>query len=110
MEGNDDSSLDRTQFLLARLQELKAWQKDQEERLIRDQEEQMDQLACLPLNQIGLHTANLGDGNGNGIKGLDYANVNENVAWTDNIRRGKKNKFVSIYGHTIFGFFILFEK
>ena len=84
MEGNDDSSLDRTQFLLARLQELKAWQKDQEE--------QMDQLACLPLNQIGLHTANLGDGNGNGIKGLDYANVNENVAWTDNIRRGKTNR------------------
>ena len=90
VESNEDSSLDRTQFLLARLQELKAWQKDQEERLIRDQEEQMDQLACLPLNQIGLHTSNLGDGNGNGLKGLDYANVNENMAWTDNIRRGKE--------------------
>ena len=93
-ETNEDSSLDRTQFLLARLQELKAWQKDQEERLIRDQEEQMDQLACLPLSQINLHNANLGDGNGNGIKGFDYANVNENMAWTDNIRRGKENSLV----------------
>jgi len=31
-------------FLLARLQELKAWQAEQEERLMREQQEQMDQL------------------------------------------------------------------
>ena len=75
LESNDDS-LDRTQFLLARLQELKAWQRDQEERLLRDQEEQMDQVACIPINQLGLEAAN-------------YGIANENVGWTDNIRRGK---------------------
>ena len=76
LESNDDS-LDRTQFLLARLQELKAWQRDQEERLLRDQEEQMDQVACIPINQLGLEAAN-------------FAISNENVGWTDNIRRGKQ--------------------
>ena len=89
LEENDESGLDKTQFLLARLQELKAWQKDQEERLLRDQEEQMDQLACLPINQLGLHPTNLGEGNGNGTKGLEYGNVNENMAWADNYRKGK---------------------
>ena len=83
---DNDDSLDRTQFLLARLQELKAWQKDQEEKLLRDQEEQMDQLACLPINQLGINASNIIDNNAHGLRGLDYVNANENMAWAD-IRR-----------------------
>ena len=71
-ESNENESLDRTAFLLARLQELKAWQREQEQILLRDQEEQMEQIACFPLNQFG----------------LENVNANENFAWTDNIRRG----------------------
>ena len=81
----EDTSLDRTQFLLARLQELKAWQRDQEERLLRDQEEQMDQLSCLPINQFNPNS----DTNNHGLKVIEHANFNENMGWTDNIRRGK---------------------
>ena len=95
LASNDDSnradnedSLDRTQFLLARLQELKAWQKEQEEKLLRDQEEQMDQLACLPINQIGISANNISDLNAHGMRGLDYVNANENMAWA-NVRRSK---------------------
>ena len=83
---DNEDSLDRTQFLLARLQELKAWQKDQEEKLLRDQEEQMDQLACLPINQLGINANNVIDNNAHGMRGLDYVNANENMAWAD-IRR-----------------------
>ena len=86
---DNEDSLDRTQFLLARLQELKAWQKDQEEKLLRNQEEQMDQLACLPINQLGLSTGNISDINSHLMRGLDYVNANENMAWAD-IRKSKK--------------------
>lgn len=39
-----ENRMDQTGFLLQRLQELKAWQKEQEERLLREQEEQLDKL------------------------------------------------------------------
>ena len=39
-----EASLDQTGFLLQRLQDLKRWQKDQELRLLRDQQRQMDEL------------------------------------------------------------------
>ena len=86
--GDHEDSLDRTQFLLARLQELKAWQKDQEEKLLRDQEEQMDQLACLPTNQQGTNIVNVSDISNHGMRGLDYVNANDNMPWAD-IRRSK---------------------
>ena len=38
------NQLNESEFLLQRLQELKAWQAEQEERLLREQEEQVDQL------------------------------------------------------------------
>ena len=39
--GGGNASLDQTGFLLARLQELKAWQKEQEIKLLREQREEM---------------------------------------------------------------------
>jgi hypothetical protein len=42
MDSNPD--LDHTGFLLQRLQELKAWQREQEENLLREQDQQMEQL------------------------------------------------------------------
>ena len=82
-EPQNDSSLDRTTFLLARLQELKAWQRDQELRLLREQEEQMDQLACLPMNQVGMYPTNLIEGNSPRMRGIEHSNGNENFAWTE---------------------------
>lgn len=46
--GDAADSLDRTGFLLQRLQELKAWQREQEENLLREQELQMDRLVVDP--------------------------------------------------------------
>ena len=40
-DGGGNASLDQTGFLLARLQELKAWQKEQEIKLLREQREEM---------------------------------------------------------------------
>ncbi|XP_059090439.1 centromere protein J-like [Tigriopus californicus] len=42
--GLGESSMDQTGFLLQRLQELKEWQKEQEMKLLRDQQKQMQQL------------------------------------------------------------------
>ncbi len=42
--SGDESTLNQTGFLLARLKELREWQKLQEDRLIREQEEQMEKL------------------------------------------------------------------
>ena len=88
-----DESLDRTTFLLARLQELRAWQHDQELRLLQEQEEQMDRLAN-PGIQPALSPVNI-DGNDLALKATEgsFGSLNnENVAWTDirnNIRKGK---------------------
>ncbi len=40
----EDHSLDQTGFLLQRLQDLKRWQKEQEMRLLRDQQRQIEDL------------------------------------------------------------------
>ena len=40
---DESTELDNTGFLLQRLQELKLWQKQQEEKLLHEQELQMDQ-------------------------------------------------------------------
>lgn len=40
---DESTELDNTGFLLQRLQELKLWQKQQEEKLLQEQELQMDQ-------------------------------------------------------------------
>lgn len=40
-DGDCSSNLDQTGFLLARLQELKQWQKEQERKLLQDQREEM---------------------------------------------------------------------
>jgi hypothetical protein len=42
--AGDESSLNQTGFLLQRLQDLKRWQQEQEKRLLRDQQLQMEQL------------------------------------------------------------------
>ena len=60
----------------------------------------MDQLACLPVNQLGISTGNISDLNNHGMRGLDYANANENMAWAD-IRRSKK-KLVKLLNINIY--------
>ena len=43
-EVEDEEDPDQTGFLLARLQELKAWQAEQERRLIREQQREMEHI------------------------------------------------------------------
>lgn len=43
-EDDEGNGLDHTGVLLQRLHELKAWQKEQEMRLLKEQKEQMEQL------------------------------------------------------------------
>ena len=44
MDDSTEAEADRTGFLLQRLQELKAWQHEQEQNLIHEQELQLDRL------------------------------------------------------------------
>jgi hypothetical protein len=50
-EEDMDESLDQTGFLLQRLQELQAWQQEQEIQLLREQEQQIGRL-CISNNQV----------------------------------------------------------
>ncbi len=50
-EEDMDESLDQTGFLLQRLQELQAWQQEQEIQLLREQEQQIGRL-CISTNQV----------------------------------------------------------
>ena len=50
-EADMDESLDQTGFLLQRLQELQAWQQEQEIQLLREQEQQIGRL-CNSNNQV----------------------------------------------------------
>ncbi len=44
MDDSAEAEADRTGFLLQRLQELKAWQHEQEQNLLREQDLQIDRL------------------------------------------------------------------
>jgi len=50
-EEDMDESLDQTGFLLQRLQELQAWQQEQEIQLLREQEQQIGRL-CISNKQV----------------------------------------------------------
>ena len=50
-EADMDESLDQTGFLLQRLQELQAWQQEQEIQLLREQDQQIGRL-CNSNNQV----------------------------------------------------------
>ncbi len=54
-EADMDESLDQTGFLLQRLQELQAWQQEQEIQLLREQEQQIGRL-CNSNNQVNMST------------------------------------------------------
>jgi hypothetical protein len=43
-EDEGEATLNQTGFLLARLKELREWQREQEEKLLTEQKEQMDKL------------------------------------------------------------------
>ncbi len=54
-DADMDESLDQTGFLLQRLQELQAWQQEQEIQLLREQEQQIGRL-CNSNNQVNMST------------------------------------------------------